>query len=255
LADQILQLTDPAAYAKKQVTDDIQKQRDAAKDLFDQGALTADQLAAINDQLTTLEGLKLADVMKQFGDSATSAADDWKKAAQSLSDWLAGLTGQTATGANAAKQAYAALQAAGIAARSGDIDAAEKIPELGNAYIAAAKAIAGSQQEYLMAVARARAIGSSVQLDAAARAGMDPSAFSADASPTVANTSAGLVSSGSDASGAAAGTSDLAAVKAEILSLREDFRAAAATLAGNSSATKKILDRWDGEGLPAERTA
>jgi hypothetical protein len=253
LADQILQLTDPKAYAKKQVTDNIRTQRDAAKALFDQGALTADQLAAINVQLDQLEALRLADVMKDFGDAATSAADDWKKASQSLSDWLASLTGQTASGAQAAAQAYAALQAAGIAARAGDLDAAEKIPDLGNAYIAAAKAIAGSQQEYLMAVARARAIGSSVQLDAAARAGMDASALSAANSPVVGNTTSQLVAGDASSSDAAGDT--LAALKSEIVSLRDDIRAAATALARNGSDTKKLLDRWDGEGLPAERAS
>ena len=248
LADQILQLTDPQAYAKKQVTDDIKAQRDAAKALFDQGSLTADQLAAINDQLDTLEGLKLADVMKQFGGSVSDAT-------QKLQDWLESLTGITASPGQNAAQAYARLQAAGLAARNGDQDALEKIPELGNAYIAAAKAIAGSQQEYLLAVARARAIGSSALLAATNPTGLAPptAAMSAANSPTATTDASQLVASGSPANDTA--SSDLAALKSEVVSLREDIRAAANALAANGKAATKILDRWDGEGLPDTRAS
>lgn len=76
LADQILQLTDPKAYDTQAVKRDIQAQRDAAKAAATAGYLTADQLAAINVQLTALEGLRLDEVLKRYADAATTAAND-----------------------------------------------------------------------------------------------------------------------------------------------------------------------------------
>lgn len=311
LADQILQLTDPKAFEVKQVKAGIQQQRDAAKALFDQGALTADQLARINDQLSTLEGLQLDEVMKRFGDTATDAADKWKSAAESLKAWLENLTGLTSSPAKSTAQAYSALQGAAMAARGGDAEAADKVVDLANAYLAAAKASASSQFEYGQAIARARAIVSSVQLAALDKLKTDPPPTTTPApapDPTPATPSIGttggapptsftdgftltdeqlaqmvsyavsglhFATGGSFTVGGSGGADSqlvsmaltpgevvnvsredsMAGMVSELASLRADVRAMATTLAGNSSATKKLLDRWDGEGLPAERAS
>jgi len=255
LADQILQLQDPQAYEAKQVKTNIEQQRDAAKALFDQGALTADQLATINGQLSTLEGLQLADVMKRFSDAASGAAS----AAQDLKEWLASLAGVTASPAQTTAQAYSALQAAGIAARSGDSDAASQIPDLGNAYLAAAKASASSQIDYLQAVARARAIGSSALLVAEGKAPATSATTAATSttgattsSPTAAPqmpapTNAGSVNDNSDL------LAELRALRAEVASLRGVNEAGFTTVSANTGRTAKQLEDWDGQGLPPER--
>lgn len=74
IADEILRLTDPKAFDLQGVTRDIQAQRDAYKQLATDGYLTADQLATINGQLTTLEGLRLDEVTKRYADAQTEAA-------------------------------------------------------------------------------------------------------------------------------------------------------------------------------------
>lgn len=71
LADQILQLTDPQAYETKAVRDAIAEERKAAEQLAKDGYLTAAQLATINGQLSTLESLQLAEVMKRFAEAVT----------------------------------------------------------------------------------------------------------------------------------------------------------------------------------------
>lgn len=73
LADQILQLQDPQSYDVKQVKDAIQLQRDAAQKAADAGDLTADQLAKINAQLDTLQGLQIDQVVKKYADATTQA--------------------------------------------------------------------------------------------------------------------------------------------------------------------------------------
>jgi hypothetical protein len=306
LADQILQLTDPQAFARKQVTDDIQTQRDVLKAALDAGYYTADQFAALNAQLSTLEGLQLDDVMKRF---ATSTDD----ATRGLKEWLEKLTGVTAASpGQSTAQAYAALQGAALASRAGDADATDKVGDLANAYLSAAKASASSQFEYAQAIAKARAIVSSVLLAAEARTNTDAPS-SPTTSPTVSpavpvvggvdgtsptwtgqvgtltdeelaqiqayigSFSNGLffATGGSFTVGGSGGDDSqllsmaltpgevvnisredsMAGMANELASTRADLRAATTTLAGYSSAVKKLLDRWDGEGLPAERAS
>ena len=79
LADQILQLTDPKSYDIKAVKADIEAQRKAYSQLVTDGYLTAEQLAAINAQLSTLEGLRLDEVMKRYAEAVTDATADTTK--------------------------------------------------------------------------------------------------------------------------------------------------------------------------------
>jgi hypothetical protein len=75
VADQLLQLTDAQAYETKQVTDAIKAQRAAAEAAAAAGDITAAQLAAVNAQLGTLQGLQLDQVAKKYADAASQAAD------------------------------------------------------------------------------------------------------------------------------------------------------------------------------------
>ncbi|RAK68883.1 phage tail length tape measure family protein [Phenylobacterium kunshanense] len=80
LADQILQLTDPKAYDIKAVKADIEAQRKAYAQLATEGYLTAEQLAGINAQLSTLEGLRLDEVLKRYAEAVvdTTPVDNTK---------------------------------------------------------------------------------------------------------------------------------------------------------------------------------
>lgn len=72
IADEILRLKDPEAYDVKAVRDDIEAQRKAYAQLTADGYLTADQLAKINEQLATLEGLKLDEVFARYAETAAA---------------------------------------------------------------------------------------------------------------------------------------------------------------------------------------
>lgn len=88
LADQILQLTDPKAYDVQSVKRDIEAQRKAYQQLATDGFITADLLATINGQLSTLEGLKLAEVLSRYGAAASAANDNADLIEKAKSDVL-----------------------------------------------------------------------------------------------------------------------------------------------------------------------
>jgi hypothetical protein len=105
-------------------------------------------------------------------DAADAAADGWKSVFESMQDWIRSLNDEIAGSVQTTAQAYSALQAAAMAAQGGDLTAAGRVQDLGNAYLSSVKASATSDFEYLQAVARVRAIASQLQLVAASNAGM-----------------------------------------------------------------------------------
>lgn len=231
-------------------------------------------------------------------DAANAAADGWRGVFQSMQDWIRTLNGEITSSVQSTAQAYTALQTAAVAARGGDLTAAGRVVDLGKAYLDAAKASAGSEFEYLQAVARARAIASSVQLTAASNAGMATGAASTTPfSPITSATGStapsytytpltsgtGFATGGSFMiGGTGSGDSqdfgnwqgspgeivnisrkdnmealvaEMSAQKAEVTSLRADLRAAMTALARNTGRTAKVLENWDGAGLPPDRDA
>jgi hypothetical protein len=257
IADEIQKLTDPKGYAVTQLERQQKDRRDQIQKAFDAGDLTADAFARVNDQLKTLEGLELDEVMKQFSD-ATSDATSGLKA------WLASLTGVTATPTQSTEQAYAALRAAGLAARDGDKEAEARIPDLGNAYIAAARRSSSSQLEFQQAVGRARAIGSSVlladtkrtgfatggqgQLTVGGNGGQDSQLVSLALTPREV-----LNVSREDT------MADLVAVARRIEAGIADLKAEHRIGVETQAATLKNIDqreaRWDRQGMPPSRDA
>ncbi|MGA0604855.1 phage tail tape measure protein [Phenylobacterium sp. VNQ135] len=99
LADEILRLTDPKAFDLEAVRRDMEEQRKAAAQLAKDGYLTAEQLATINDQLATLEGLRLDEVLKRYADAVTEVTFDLARD----QEWAAG---QVASAQDALVQAY-----------------------------------------------------------------------------------------------------------------------------------------------------
>lgn len=170
LADEILRLTDPKAYDTKAVRAEIDDQRKAAKAAADAGYLTADQLATINAQLNTLQGLRLDEVLGRYGDSVQgaddlagavedasddlievyegqiSAAEDVRDAFAGVADSLGAFDRELSTsalGGLSPAQQLAAAQKAFDAVKNGtDAESLAKIPELGRALIEAQRAVA-----------------------------------------------------------------------------------------------------------------
>jgi tape measure domain-containing protein len=98
ISDAIQQITDPEGYAVSQLKSQQAARRAQVQAAADAGYLTADQLSAINAQLTTLEGLELDQTMKQFGDAVGSATDrlnQGQSLQQSVSDAILQITDPT----------------------------------------------------------------------------------------------------------------------------------------------------------------
>ena len=72
----ILQLTDPKAFAIEELKRAQEEQRKALKAAADAGYLTAAQFTDASLKLDELEGLQLAEVLKQFTDEVASATED-----------------------------------------------------------------------------------------------------------------------------------------------------------------------------------
>ncbi|WP_293676075.1 phage tail length tape measure family protein [uncultured Phenylobacterium sp.] len=108
LADQILQLTDPKAYDLEGVKRAIDEQKAAYAELAAEGYLTAEQLATINGQLATLQGLQIDEVLKRYAENIATieppAVND-----NSL-DFLGDVARTTADGLRDAYDAFASAK-------------------------------------------------------------------------------------------------------------------------------------------------
>ncbi|MFZ5719198.1 MAG: phage tail length tape measure family protein [Pseudomonadota bacterium] len=204
LADRILQLVDPKAYDLKSVKDAIADERAAAKKLADEGALAADQLAAINAQLDQLEGLQLDEILKRYGDAVSDATQDaraavdaaagtWEQAvadlersyeaergalektrdrllqvADALGDFRAELRRDVAGGGDPRRVLAAARAAFAAAQGSSDPEVLAKLPELGRALVSASEAGAATAAE--LAADKAAVLRATASAESAARA-------------------------------------------------------------------------------------
>lgn len=177
-ADAILSFTDPEAYAVGQLETTQAERRAQVQTLFDELYLTADQFAALNAQLDTLEGLELADTLSQFASSledlisgaqsdlrsayeAEAAAlnetiSTYRQLLNTLRDFDASLVSQMASNASpltAYRQSQGAFRSI---ASSTDPSVLAGIPEAGQAYLQAALAIAPDKTTYARVLAEVR---------------------------------------------------------------------------------------------------
>lgn len=183
VADQLLKFTNPQAYDTKQVTDAIKAQLDAAKAAAAAGDITADQLAAINDQLTKLQGLQIDQVVQKYTAALTAAAQtavtgarsalsaavtaqaavlsqtaqQFGAIATSLNGFLATLNANGAPGAAGYSSLSATFGKTAAAAQLGDLTAGGALAAVAQQFDAAALAHAHSIGEYLADEARIRA--------------------------------------------------------------------------------------------------
>lgn len=185
LADAILSLKDPDAYARAQLDAAQAARRSEVQSAYDAGYLTAGQLEAINAQLKELEQLEVADLMKskieEVVDGVKAAADaltdaynrqssalqqtidQYTQLAASLRQYGAGLSMSglpTSAVYGSATGAFSALQGR---VRQGDLSALDSVQTVGNAYLQATYENATDALSY----ARARADVRRLATDAA----------------------------------------------------------------------------------------
>lgn len=101
IAAQIQQLQDPQAYDASQVRAAIDAQKASAQAMVTAGDLTTDQLAKINSQLDTLEGLQLDAVVKKYADTLNAAQ-------QSAADAMTAANDNVTAAQSAVSDAYSA---------------------------------------------------------------------------------------------------------------------------------------------------
>jgi hypothetical protein len=133
-------------------------------------------------------------------------------------------------------------------ARAGDVDAAQRLPEAARAVIEAARRTSASGVDF----ARARAAVVASLEETAGFAGNFANAPLPELPAFVASNVAPIVQpvqSVGDASVTAINAVETA-FREEVRQLREDLRAANATIAANTAETARILARWEGDSLP-----
>ncbi len=188
LAAQIQQLKDPKAFDLAAVEKNIKAQRDAAKDLADNGFITADVLATINTQLTELRGLEIEQVLKRYAevieeatndnlakandnlaaaqqtlieaygreaDALKETADRFRTLATSLRQYGASLAGGQGGAASFAATRGAFLRTSALA-QGGDAAALGDLQRVSDAYLQAARAVAPDARAYARALADVR---------------------------------------------------------------------------------------------------
>ncbi len=165
-----------------------------------------------------------ADAMQQYMDTLSDVS-------KTVIDEINRLRGINATSASVLLKAqFATLTAQ---ARTGNLDALAKLPELSRSIEAATASSAGSALE----VARIRAwLSASLSETLAAQAASNAQ---------VNTTGAGLIFDGNET-----GTASTAQTADAISNMRGDLYSALYQIAKNTGKSYELMDRWDGDGLP-----
>lgn len=196
----------------------------------------AAQDKAIQDAATAKAAEEAATAQAKAAEEAVNAAQRYRDALSGVTDTIRGeinrLRGITDGGGSAALKAQFALVTA--QARSGNLDALGKLPELSKSIEQAAIASANSALD----VSRIRAwLASSLSDTLSTQPGSDTS---------VSTSGAGLVFDGNKAAASNAGvqTAD------NINVLRFEMQSALYQIAKNTGKSTDIMNRWDGDGIP-----
>jgi hypothetical protein len=154
ISRQILKYTDPQAYAVANLQDTQKARSDQLAAYGAAGYLSPTQLAAFNAQIKILNGLELADTLKQFANGvngATHTLADFVSEQAKILTFSAGLS----TGALSplSPQAQLALNASNFSAQSalargGNFDALSGITNTASTYLGSAQKYYGSTQAY-----------------------------------------------------------------------------------------------------------
>lgn len=229
-------------------------------------ALRALELAQLDESNRALQQQiwALQDQQKAV-DEAAAAAEKLRSAWESITDSLlsevARIRGSMGTGTKTYAQVLSEFNAATLAARAGDQEAAKSLPGLSQSLLNVAADAATSAQE--LARIQGQTAASLEQTVAIINgvAGLPTATATAAASSTptwweqfVSNQSASMALPANDSSTVL--VDGLAALRQELADLREEQRIASATIASGTSKTARILERVtpDGDAL-AVRTA
>ena len=229
-------------------------------------ALRALDLAQLDESNRALQQQiwALQDQQKAADDAAAAAEklrSAWESITDSLLSEVARIRGSMGSGTKTYAQALSEFNAATLAARAGDQEAAKSLPGLSQSLLTAAADAATSAQE--LARIQGQTAASLEQtvaiINGVAGLPTDTATAAASSTPTwweqfVSNQSASMSLPTNDSSTVL--VDGLAALRQELADLRDEQRIASATIASGTSKTARILERVtpDGDAM-AVRTA
>ena len=202
---------------------------------------------------------------QKAADEAAAAAEKlrsaWSQITDSLLSEVARIRGTMDGGTRSYAQTLTQFNAATLAARAGDQEAAKSLPGLSQSLLTAAADAATSAQDLARIQGQTAASLEQTVAIITAMAGFstDTATAAASSTPTwweqFASTQTATATSGANDS-ATVLIDGLAALKQELVDLRDEQRIASATIASGTSKTARILERVtpDGDAL-AVRTA
>ena len=202
---------------------------------------------------------------QKAADEAAAAAEKLRSAWESITDSLlsevARIRGSMGSGAKTYAQVLSEFNAATLAARAGDQEAAKSLPGLSQSLLTVAADAATSAQE--LARIQGQTAASLEQtvaiINGVAGLPTDTATAAASTTPTwweqfVSNQSASMALPANDSSTVL--VDGLAALRQELADLRDEQRIASATIASGTSKTARILERVtpDGDALAVRTT-
>lgn len=198
------------------------------------------QIYALEDQQAAAAAAQAA--AEKAAQEAQAAADQMRSIWQGLTDQLVDeirrIRGEMSTvGPASLAIAQAQFATATAQARAGDQDAAGRLPELSRTLLQLAQAGATTAEDYARLQAlTANSLQRTVEIVSGTQGTTVPTdVFVPQTQITV--------------------QTDTAALEIELQSLRDELRAGQATVAANTAKVARLLDQWDGDGLPATREA
>jgi len=211
---------------------------------FDQVAAVAESAAQAQREAIEAANRIAIDAIETARAQARDIAEAWTSIGDTLLDEVRRIRGELA---NDPGGDFTELLAA---ARGGDQVAAGRLPEAARAYLESARSTSVTGADYAIAQARVAAGLSDVAAASQSRAAeriaaadlMSPVLQSAAIDAAVTPVSAPAPTNARDG--------EIAALVAQNEAMRAELRAALATIAANTAATARTLDRWDGDSLP-----
>lgn len=236
---------------------------EAMQDVAATGASTTDQLSSISQQfseaqtalaIAQTDAAKALSVVQQVGADLNSNADDILAEYQSASRELVKATQELAS-------ATSALAAAQVAQQKIIDDANDQVTGTTGAVATATDVIAGATTSVTTAV---DAIGDAATIIDAGTTITDAATVIADAAATVADpvdTTAAtpdaidtsLIDWSQFGTDMTVLVNEIKSLRSEVIGLRADKQSADTTIANNTRRAADALEKWDVDGLPAER--
>jgi len=232
-----------AMNGAKSAADILSERQDLERQLLelrgDTAALREMELAKLDASNRALqEEIWALEDAQDAASAAQELADAWTSAGDSIADEIERIRGLTSTDSQSYVTLLSQFNAATAAARGGDIDAANSLPQLSQSLLNAAALVATSRQE--LARVQAQTAASLEQTNAVIAGLAGASSDATDAALLAASaTTQDSTSSDSSQVDLAAALDDM---RAELEQLRSDMNAGMATVAGNTGKISRTLD-------------